>query len=138
MASRLPSDWMFAQACEMLEQAERMQRSFFRLAAATPAPALWEPPVDVFENEHEVTVIIALPGVAPDAVEISVEAGVLAVRAQGPVPFTASRAVVHQLEIPYGRFERRVALPAGAFDAATREARNGLVIVRLHKQARAE
>lgn len=126
---------MFAQACEMLEQAERMQRRFFRLAAATPAPALWEPPVDVFEDEHEVTVIIALPGVAPDAVEISVEGGTLGVRAQGPVPFTTSRATVHQLEIPYGRFERQVPLPAGAFASASREARNGLVIVRLRKQA---
>lgn len=137
MASRLPADWMFAQACEMLEQAERMQRRFFRLAAS-PAHAVWEPPVDVFEDEHEVMVIIALPGVAPDAVEISVEGGVLGVRAQGPVPFTTSRAAVHQLEIPYGRFERRVALPAGAFANASREARNGLVIVRLRKQAQPE
>jgi len=41
MSSRHPNDWMWAQACELIEQAERMQRQFFRLAAVAPAPAAW-------------------------------------------------------------------------------------------------
>jgi hypothetical protein len=45
-------DWMWAQACDMLEEAERMHRRFFRLAPATATQAAWEPPVDVFEDER--------------------------------------------------------------------------------------
>ena len=54
MSSRNPTDWMWAQACELIEQAERMHRQFFHLAASERAQASWEPPVDVFEDEHEI------------------------------------------------------------------------------------
>ena len=41
---------------------------------AAHSQALWEPPADVFEDEHEVVIVVAMPGVTADAVEI---AGVL-------------------------------------------------------------
>ena len=50
-----PTDWMWAQACELIDQAERMHRQFFRLAARRRgARPSWEPPVDVFEDEREI------------------------------------------------------------------------------------
>ena len=67
MASRNPTSWMWAEACQVLEQAERLHRQFFRLSAPGTRVA-WEPPVDVFENEREVTIIVALPGVSPESV----------------------------------------------------------------------
>src|ERR1700687_4122842 len=103
MTSRNPTDWMWSQACEMIEQAERMHRQFFRLISSERAQAAWEPPVDVFEDEHEVTIVIALPGVPPGRVEVCDEAGVLVVRAERPLPFAGSLRV-RQLEIPYGYF----------------------------------
>jgi HSP20 family protein len=33
MATRDPTAWMWAEACQMLEQAERMHRQFFRIGA---------------------------------------------------------------------------------------------------------
>ena len=48
-----PGDWMWAQACDVLDEAERMHRRFFRLAPSTAAQAAWEPPVDMFEGERE-------------------------------------------------------------------------------------
>ena len=63
MSSRNSTDWMWSQACELIEQAERMHRQFFRLLPSERTQAVWEPPVDVFEDEREVTIIIALPGV---------------------------------------------------------------------------
>ena len=47
-----PAEWMWAQACDFIEQAERMHRQFFRLASSPRAQAVWEPPADVFENER--------------------------------------------------------------------------------------
>ena len=124
---------MWAQAFDLIERAEQMHRQFFRLAASERPQAVWEPPVDVFDNEGELVVIVALPGVPPERVEVSTEATALVVRAECPLPFAGSRRVVRRLEIPYGCFERRIPLPDVELEAGTRESRDGLLIIRLRK-----
>ena len=133
MSSRNPTDWMWAQACELIEQAERMHRQFFRLTASERAQASWEPPVDVFEDEHEIVIIVALPGVPAERVEVTSESGALVVRAESPLPFSGSRRAVRQLEIPYGYFERRIPLPEARLETGTRELLDGCLILRLRK-----
>jgi len=133
MSSRHPNDWMWAQACELIEQAERMQRQFFRLAAVAPAPAAWEPPVDVFEDEREVVIIVALPGVPAEGIDVVIEAGELVVRAERRLPATGARFSVRRLEIPYGRFERRIPLREVRLEGGTRELANGCLTLRLVK-----
>jgi HSP20 family molecular chaperone IbpA len=133
MSSRNPTDWMWAQACELIEQAERMHRQFFRLASSERAQAVWEPPVDVFEDEREVIVIVALPGVPADRIQVTTESGLLLIRADSPLPFAGTRRAVRQLEIPYGYFERRIPLPEARLDAGTRELADGCLILRLRK-----
>jgi HSP20 family protein len=133
MSSRNPSDWMWAQACDLIEQAERMHRQFFRLTTAAPARTVWEPPIDVFEDEHEVVIVVALPGVPSDGVTVTMEGGALVVRAECPLPFASSRRAVRHLEIPYGYFERRITLQNDGLETGTHESRDGLLIVRLRK-----
>jgi HSP20 family protein len=134
MATRNPTDWMWAQACALIDEADRMHRQFFRLTASERMQPMWEPPADLFEDERELVIVVALPGVAMERVEITVESGALVVRADRPVPLAGARYAVRQLEIPYGRFERRIVLPNVRLDAAgTRELRDGCLIVRLHK-----
>ena len=133
MSQRNPTDWMWSQACELIEQAERMHRQFFRLISSERAQAVWEPPVDVFEDEHEVTIIIALPGVPAGCIEVNDEAGALVVRAERRPPFAGSLTAVRQLEIPYGYFERRIPLPGARLEVASQELVNGCLILRLRK-----
>ena len=133
MSTRNPTSWMWAQACDLLDQAERMHRQFFRLAASERTQAVWEPPVDVFEDEREIIVVVALPGVATECVEITYESGMLVVRAERRVPFAGSRRAVRRLEIPYGYFERRIQLPEVRLDAGTSEYVDGCLILRLRK-----
>ncbi len=133
MTTRNPTDWMWAQACEWIAEAERMHRQFFRLAASERLQAVWEPPVNVFEDEREIVVVVALPGVAPQRVEVSAEAGALVIRAECPLPFASAGYAIRQLESPYGLFERRVALPAVCLDGGTRELVDGCLILRLAK-----
>jgi len=133
MSSRNPTDWMWAQAVELLEQAERMHRQFFRLTASERTQALWEPPVDVFEDEREIVIVVALPGVPADRVEVTSEPGALVVRAERPLPLSGSRRAVRQLEIPYGYFERRIPLQEVRLEAGTRELADGCLILRLRK-----
>ena len=133
MSSRDPTDWMWAQACDFIAQAERMHRQFFRLAASPRTQAVWEPPVDMFEDEREIVVVVALPGVSAERVEVTSEPGALVVRAESPLPFAGSRRVVRRLEIPYGWFERRIPLPEVRLEAGTRELADGFLILRLRK-----
>ena len=126
-------DWMWAQAWDAIAQAERMHRQFFRLVPATRARVSWEPPVDIFEDEHEVLVVVAMPGVSPERLEITSEAGALVVRGERLPPFGNARPSIRQLEIPYGYFERRIPLAGVRFEAGTHQLTDGCLLVRLRK-----
>ena len=124
---------MWAHACELLDQAERMHRRFFQLAAAGRTQAIWEPPVDVFEDDSEIIVIVALPGVCAERVEVAMDAGVLLVRAERRFTFAGSGRAMRRLEIPYGYFERRLQLPEARLGAGPHEFVDGCLILRLRK-----
>jgi HSP20 family protein len=127
------TDWMWAHACDLMDQAERMHRQFFRLATSSRVEAAWEPPADVFEDEREVVIVIAMPGVTAERIEVASEPGELVVRGERALAFAGSRYAVHRLEIPYGYFERRIALPEGRFESVTHELSHGCLILRLRK-----
>jgi HSP20 family protein len=133
MRSRDPKVWMWAEACELLGEAERLQRQFFVPARSRAKGPTWEPPVDVLETGLELTIVIALPGVAPDRVQVAIDGGTLIVTGVRPMPGQARTAVIRRLEIPYGRFERRIELPAGRFEIGRRELANGCLSLTLHK-----
>jgi HSP20 family protein len=97
---------MLGEALSMLDRAERLQRQFF-----THAVDAWEPPVDVVETQTGLEVHVALPGVAPDSITLVLDAGGVAVSALRPFPCRETGAHLHRIEIPYGRFERRIVLP---------------------------
>ena len=133
MPTRDPSTWMWAEATRMLEQAERMHRQFFRLGAPRGARTVWEPPVNVFEDEDSYIVMVALPGCAPECVEVLLDSSSIVVRANSDVPFGARAQEIRRLEIPYGYFERRIQLPAARFEVVQRELVNGCLILNLRK-----
>ena len=62
----------------------------------------------MLETEQEVLILIALPGVAPDQVETVIEDGTLVVAGRRVLPPQLRTAVIHRLELPQGRFERRI------------------------------
>ena len=124
--------WMWAEACEALARAERLHRQFFRLGQTGPRPS-WEPPVDIFESDEALWIVAALPGVDAARVEIAVVDGVLIIAGERPVPTLQRAAAIHRLEIPQGRFERRIALPAGRFELARHDIADGCLTLMLRK-----
>lgn len=101
---------MWGEALSLLEQADRLHRQFFRVAGAG-SQHTWEPPVDVVESADRLEVHIALPGVSAESITIALEPDALVVSALRPFPCRETGSHIHRLEIPYGRFERRLALP---------------------------
>jgi HSP20 family molecular chaperone IbpA len=123
---------MWAEACALLKQAEQLHRQFFEPSQEAGRAARWEPPVDVFETELEVWIIAALPGVAPEAVRVEIEGATLTIAGARPLPSKGLNANIVRLEIPYGRFERRIAL-SPRLRLADRELRNGCLVLTFAK-----
>lgn len=131
--SEFRTDWMWSEACEMLARAERMHREFFRPARTAARLPAWEPPVDVLETDRAVLVFIALPGVDPERVEAAIEDDCLVVAGLRALPPELQTATIHRLELPQGRFERRVQLPAGRYVNVRRTMANGCLLITLDK-----
>jgi HSP20 family protein len=124
--------WMWFEAVDRLSRAQRLHQQFFTLQEHGTGPA-WEPPVDVLETDTEVLIFFALPGVDPESVIAAIESGVLVVSGRRVVPEELRTALIHRLELPQGRFERRVPLPPSRYDAVKRQAINGCLLISLHK-----
>jgi HSP20 family molecular chaperone IbpA len=125
-------DWMWSEALSMLAKAERMHQQMFQPVGHS-AQVAWEPPVDVLETEHEVLVLAALPGVDVAQVQAVIEGGVLAISGQRAVPPELRTAVIHRLELPQGRFARRVPLPPGRYADVRRTEAHGCLVISLAK-----
>lgn len=127
--------WMWADAVDLLDQAERLQRQFFRLAANNErAQPRWEPPVDVYAGDDEVLVEVALPGVPPERMELIVAPGELVIRGERRLPQRPAGAELRRLEIPYGRFERRLALGPGQWELVGRNLADGCLQLLLSRR----
>lgn len=126
--------WMWSEACRHLERAETLHRRFYGIAADSDGFS-WEPPADVFETEREVLIEVALPGVSADALEVSVQAGVLVVRGERGLPDIPGPAVIRRMELPHGRFERRIRLAPGRYEFAKRQLVDGCLQLVLRKIA---
>jgi len=128
-------DWMWSEALDMLARAERLHQQMFQPLSARAAPA-WEPPVDVIETPREVLVLAALPGVQADKVEAAIHDGALVIAGHRVLPPELRTAVIHRMELPQGRFERRIPLPPGQYEAVRRTSVDGCLVVSLTKAVR--
>lgn len=124
MKRRDTGHWMWAEAVHLLEEADRLQRQCFQLAGQDGQPR-WEPPVDIYEGDGELLIEIALPGVAPERLRVDLSGEQLVVQAERRLPHRRHGAAIRRLEIPYGVFERRLALPPGPWTMTVQDLVHG-------------
>lgn len=132
MRSHDQSLWVWAEALDLLQAGEQLQRRFFTLAGLQSVTC-WVPAVDVYDEGDELKVVVALPGVDSGHLEVLVDDEELAVRGERPMPSTSQHAAIHRLEIPYGRFERRIELPARDLRVHEQFLENGCLVVVLRQ-----
>lgn len=89
---------------------DRLFEEVMKLAGGEPRAGECQPCVDVMESEDEVVVVVEVPGIAPEELDVSIEGRVVVVtgrkrsrRPDGVVRF-------HRVEREEGRFERQVEL----------------------------
>jgi len=125
---RSATNLMWADALAIVARADRLHREFFR-----PAATGWEPPVDLLETPDELILIAALPGVRVADVELVVSHRELAIVGVRRLPALPGPTRVHRMELPHGRFERRIALPPGSYELVRRDLVDGCLTIVLRK-----
>lgn len=126
---------MWAEACALLEEAERKHRHFFELLVAPATHPVWEPPADIFSDGTELNVIIALPGARADEITVQLIPSGLQIDTTVAPPAAAADMNVVRLEIPYGRMRRRIDLPPGRYVLGERRLDRGCLYLRLTREA---
>lgn len=131
MSKRQLEARMWADAVSAMDRAERLRRQFFHHGKPH-----WEAPIDVFETNNALIILVALPGVELDSITVQLNAGTLTVRGERPLPPELRNAGILRMEIPYGHFERRIDLPPVPFQISGRHLANGCLMLRLEKGSR--
>ena len=98
----------------------------------------WQPPVEVFENAHEVVIKAALPNVDPKQVDITITNDTVTFK--GSTKHEGQKDCnYYRRELQYGAFLRTVSLPTEVKGTeATASYNDGMLEVRLPKSDRAK
>jgi len=126
---------MWAEACALLDEAERRHRHFFELLAAPSATPAWEPPADVFSAESELHIRVALPGARAEDIRVGIVTAGLVIETTVPPPMISTAMHVVRLEIPYGLMRRRIELPPGRYALREQRLENGNLHLRIAELA---
>jgi HSP20 family protein len=122
---------MWADACALVDEAERRHRHFFELLATPSSTPAWEPPANIFASGAEIYVEVALPGALAEHVTVQITSAGLLIETTVPPPSFAAGMTVVRLEIPYGRMRRRIDLPPGRYALRETRLENGYLFLQL-------
>jgi HSP20 family protein len=113
---------------------KRFPTQRFKLNGDDRPASDWAPAVDIVEEKARFVLRADVPGVAPDDIEISMDAGVLSVAGERNVDTASQEADPRRVERVSGRFFRRFSLPESA-DASgiTAKSSNGILEVAIPK-----
>lgn len=91
-----------------------IEDEFDRLMGRAYSRSAWVPALDVRETEDLFEVTVDLPGMAPDDVSVTFEAGVLTVSGTRQFSREEAKETYHRIERSYGTFARQIKLPRAA------------------------
>jgi HSP20 family protein len=101
--------------------------------------ANFAPPVDVYEDEHGVTLKIEVPGINEKDIDVSIENNTLTVRGERTVEKDEKEENFQRVERQYGSFTRSFTLPNSVdLDQVSANYNQGVLKIRLAKKAEAK
>ncbi|MBM4042255.1 MAG: Hsp20/alpha crystallin family protein [Planctomycetes bacterium] len=137
---------MASESVKFLERLRRLESQLDRLASdismsyafnEASCRALWRPAADVYETADDVVVRIEVPGLHVEDIALELHTDTLLVRGVRREPCCEPKCAYHQLEIPYGYFERVVPLPRHIrHEEATATYTEGFLVIRIPKAER--
>jgi len=89
-------------------------------------------PVDIYENNRVLYVKVAIPGIAAENVEISLEKNLLTIKGETSAENTNDDTVWHRREYSYGAFSRTIRVPKDIqFDKVNATMNQGFITISL-------
>ena len=119
----------------------RLQEEASRAATArrSESSASFVPAVDIIEEKDAILVRADLPGVNPEAVQITVEQEVLTLSGERRFDREFERDGAHRIESGFGKFSRSFKLPTNvAADSIEATSLHGVLTIRVPKRAAAQ
>src|SRR2546423_8372717 len=99
----------------------------------------WAPAVDIFENEHDLSVKADLPGIDPKDLDIRVENNILTIRGERKFEKNQEQGDYLRVERAYGSFSRSFALSNTVnTEAIKADYQNGLLTLLIPKREEAK
>jgi HSP20 family protein len=96
------------------------------------------PPVDIYEDEHNITLKIEVPGIEQKDIDVRLENNTLTVRGERKFEKEEKEENFHRVERRYGSFFRAFTLPSTVDpDSVSADYDNGLLKIKLGKKAEA-
>jgi HSP20 family molecular chaperone IbpA len=137
-------DWellIWQRANALLRQAERIQRNFVQIAVTSQyrvsqgRSSSWEPPINVVESDDVLWVIVAIPGVRQDRIQVGLRDDYLIVSGERPLPDCCTEGELKIWEVPLGRFERHIGPISSGYSVAVEKTslQDGLLVIQLRK-----
>jgi HSP20 family protein len=95
---------------EMRDQMEQMMDEFTRTqpAFSPRASAHWIPPMDIYESNEGLLILLEMAGVSKEDIQVVMDPGVLRIYGRRPSPIQEQYSRVLRMEIDFGPFERRI------------------------------
>ena len=118
-----------------IENVERRIRSFFEHTYYPVVQEGFSPPIDIYENENEYILLVELPGVKPENLNLAIDKNnVLHIYGVKEYPLDPAQSYCHSIEIDFGRFERFIRLGTPVEDSCELENHNGIFKIVLRKK----
>lgn len=97
----------------MQEQMNRLfEMSHDRTFGEPFEQGLWQPPVDIYEDDREVVVKMEVPEVEQKDIDVHIEEGILIIQGERKLEREEKKQNYHRIERSYGTFRRTFSLPA--------------------------
>lgn len=118
---------------QLQKEFERSQEG--KAGESSVATAEWAPAVDIKEEIDKFVIHADIPGVKPEDIEVSMEAGVLTVKGVKESEEKTEKEGYKRVERSYGSFYRRFGLPDSADgEAINAKSKNGVLEIIIPKR----
>lgn len=120
----------------MQQQLNELWRTAPELETSNVATSQWMPLVDIKEEPERFVIKADIPGVRPEAIEVTMENGALTIRGERSSEKEDKREGYHRIERSRGSFYRRFAMPDSAdADHIKAQGKDGVLEIEIPKKA---
>jgi len=108
--------------------------NFMHSGRSIPYRSGWRPPVNIFERNNSLIIMMEAAGVKPENLSVVIERSVITISGKREDPYADESRNFYSIEISFGTFQRRISLPCEVdTDKAVVTTKDGFIQIVLPK-----